>query len=51
MAVRIVRLGTPRSMLSRETDFAVGCYCENEARRHRSVLRRLLVERGAKLKR
>lgn len=33
--------------LSRQTDFAVGCYCENEARCHRSILRRLLAERGA----
>jgi uncharacterized protein YeaO (DUF488 family) len=35
--------------LSRQTDFSVGCYCEEEARCHRSVLRRLLKERGAKL--
>jgi uncharacterized protein YeaO (DUF488 family) len=33
--------------LSRQTDFAVGCYCENEARCHRSILRELLAERGA----
>jgi uncharacterized protein YeaO (DUF488 family) len=33
--------------LSRQTDFSVGCYCDNEARCHRSVLRRLLVECGA----
>lgn len=33
--------------LSRQTDFAVGCYCDNEARCHRSILRRLLAERGA----
>ncbi|HXF47699.1 MAG TPA: DUF488 family protein [Burkholderiaceae bacterium] len=33
--------------LSRQTDFAVGCYCENEARCHRSILRALLAERGA----
>ena len=33
--------------LSRSTDFAVGCYCENEDRCHRSLLRELLVERGA----
>ena len=36
--------------LSRDTDFAVGCYCEDESRCHRSVLRRLLKERGAKLR-
>ncbi len=35
--------------LSRTADFSVGCYCENEARCHRSVLRALLKERGAKL--
>ncbi len=35
--------------LSRQTNFSVGCYCENEAHCHRSVLRELLVERGAKL--
>jgi uncharacterized protein YeaO (DUF488 family) len=33
--------------LSRRADFSVGCYCEDEARCHRSVLRALLVERGA----
>ncbi len=36
--------------LSRTTDFAVGCYCEDEARCHRSVLRRLLAERGAQMR-
>jgi uncharacterized protein YeaO (DUF488 family) len=35
--------------LSQRTDFSVGCYCESEARCHRSVLRELLVEQGAKL--
>jgi uncharacterized protein YeaO (DUF488 family) len=33
--------------LSHGTSFAVGCYCENEARCHRSILRELLAERGA----
>jgi uncharacterized protein YeaO (DUF488 family) len=33
--------------LSHRTDFAVGCYCENEARCHRSLLRELLEQRGA----
>ena len=33
--------------LSHQTDLAVGCYCEDEARCHRSVLRELLGERGA----
>lgn len=35
--------------LSHGADFSVGCYCENEARCHRSLLRELLSERGAKL--
>jgi len=35
--------------LSAGTDFSVGCYCENENRCHRSVLRELLRERGAKM--
>lgn len=33
--------------LSHTADFSVGCYCEDEARCHRSVLRELLGERGA----
>jgi uncharacterized protein YeaO (DUF488 family) len=36
--------------LSHSADFSVGCYCENEAHCHRSVLRELLVEHGAQLK-
>lgn len=35
--------------LSRRTDFAVGCYCADEMRCHRSVLRELLAEHGAEL--
>lgn len=35
--------------LSHEVNFSVGCYCEEESRCHRSVLRRLLLERGAKV--
>lgn len=35
--------------LSRSSDFSVGCYCENESRCHRSVLRRLLKARGARM--
>jgi uncharacterized protein YeaO (DUF488 family) len=35
--------------LSHEAQFSIGCYCENEARCHRSVLRALLAERGAKI--
>ena len=36
--------------LSHTTDFSVGCYCEDEDRCHRSVLRQLLSERGAMLR-
>jgi len=35
--------------LSKTADFSVGCYCEDESRCHRSVLRRLLKARGATL--
>ena len=35
--------------LSHHADFSVGCYCADESRCHRSVLRELLKERGAKL--
>jgi uncharacterized protein YeaO (DUF488 family) len=35
--------------LSHRTDFSVGCYCEDEAHCHRSVLRELLAEKGARL--
>ena len=37
------------AQLSHFADFSVGCYCEDEGRCHRSVLRELLAERGAKL--
>lgn len=37
------------AVLSHSANFSVGCYCENESRCHRSVLRRLLTERGAKI--
>jgi len=35
--------------LSAQTNFSLGCYCENEAHCHRSVLRELLAEKGAVL--
>ncbi|MGM3277208.1 DUF488 domain-containing protein [Ralstonia sp. 24A2] len=35
--------------LSHQTNLSVGCYCEDEAHCHRSVLRELLKERGAKV--
>ena len=33
--------------LSHQANFSVGCYCADESRCHRSVLRALLAERGA----
>ena len=35
--------------LSHTTNFAVGCYCEDESRCHRSLLRQLLIEHGARV--
>ena len=34
---------------SHDTDFSVGCYCADESRCHRSILKALLRERGARL--
>jgi uncharacterized protein YeaO (DUF488 family) len=45
-SVRILEL---LAALSHQTDFSVGCYCEDESRCHRSVLRQLLIEKGATL--
>ena len=38
------------AVLSHTADFSVGCYCEREERCHRSILRQLLIENGAKMK-
>jgi uncharacterized protein YeaO (DUF488 family) len=35
--------------LSTQTSFSIGCYCEDESRCHRSLLRQLLIEKGAKV--
>jgi uncharacterized protein YeaO (DUF488 family) len=35
--------------LSHQTAFSVGCYCEDESRCHRSVLRELLAQHGARI--
>jgi uncharacterized protein YeaO (DUF488 family) len=35
--------------LSRQANLSVGCYCEDEAHCHRSILRELLAARGARL--
>ncbi|GHA83428.1 DUF488 domain-containing protein [Cognatilysobacter bugurensis] len=40
---------TTLAALSHTGDFSVGCYCEDETRCHRRVLRELLRERGARL--
>ena len=45
-AARLIAL---LAALSAHADFSVGCYCEDEAHCHRSLLRALLVERGARL--
>jgi len=37
------------AQLSQGSNFSVGCYCEDESRCHRSILRELLAEHGAKL--
>lgn len=37
------------AVLSQQTNFSVGCHCEDEAHCHRSVLHELLAEKGAKL--
>ena len=35
--------------LSSQTNFSVGCYCADETRCHRSLLRGLLIEEGAEV--
>jgi uncharacterized protein YeaO (DUF488 family) len=37
------------ALLSRHADFSVGCYCEDESRCHRSLLRELLARAGARI--
>ena len=37
------------AVLSRESNFSVGCYCEDEGRCHRSILRALLRDAGARI--
>jgi uncharacterized protein YeaO (DUF488 family) len=41
------RLISMLAALSHQTDFSIGCYCENEAKCHRSILRDLLANAGA----
>lgn len=44
-----VRILDLLAALSRQTELSVGCYCADETRCHRSVLRELLEERGAEV--
>ena len=37
------------AVLSHTANFSVGCYCQHEDRCHRSILKQLLVENGAKV--
>jgi uncharacterized protein YeaO (DUF488 family) len=43
------RLLNVLAALSKTADFSVGCYCEDAARCHRSILRELLKEAGARV--
>lgn len=43
------RLVALLAALSKQTNFSVGCYCEDESRCHRSLLRELLADAGAAL--
>jgi uncharacterized protein YeaO (DUF488 family) len=43
-AARLISL---LAALSHQTDFSIGCYCEDPTRCHRSILRDLLAEAGA----
>ncbi len=36
--------------LSHQTNMSIGCYCEDESRCHRSILRELLIQRGANVR-
>jgi len=36
--------------ISHQANFSIGCYCEDESRCHRSLLRALLAERGANIR-
>jgi uncharacterized protein YeaO (DUF488 family) len=47
-AARLIEL---LARLSRQANFSLGCYCEDESRCHRSVLRGLLKEHGARIAR
>ncbi|TDF37424.1 hypothetical protein EYS14_14840 [Alteromonadaceae bacterium M269] len=44
-----MRLLTLLALLSKNSHFSVGCYCECESRCHRSILREVLKENGASM--
>jgi uncharacterized protein YeaO (DUF488 family) len=44
------RLIAVLAALSKRTDFSVGCYCEDETRCHRTLLKKLLAEHGAQVR-
>ena len=44
------RLITLLAVLSRDTNLAIGCYCEDETRCHRTLLARLLEDAGAEMR-
>jgi uncharacterized protein YeaO (DUF488 family) len=46
-AARLIAL---LAAMSRSTDFAIGCYCEDETRCHRSLLKELLEDAGATMR-
>jgi uncharacterized protein YeaO (DUF488 family) len=43
------RLVALLAKLSAQSNFSVGCYCEDESRCHRSLLKKLLIEQGARV--
>lgn len=45
-AARLIAL---LAALSHQTDFSIGCYCEDPARCHRSILHELLADAGARI--
>ncbi|MDD5225126.1 MAG: DUF488 family protein [bacterium] len=44
-----IRLLDLLAAMSKQTNFSVGCYCADESQCHRSILRELLAERGARI--
>ena len=44
------RLLAMLAALSKQADFSVGCYCEDESRCHRTLLKKLLAEHGARIR-